>query len=827
MERTRHCSRIAAMGRRLLAGTCLMALAAYSGQAWAQDNSTNSSAADSTNVGLKTVTVTARFTTENLQRTPIAISTTSAAQLKAANVTNIDTLGSLVPNLHTHMGDADESFVPTIVMRGVQQNDASFAEAPAVAIYIDGVYHPTAAGSQVDLTDVDRVEVDRGPQSTLSGNASIGGAIKIFTKKPTGDGSGYLSATYGSYDKIMTTGAFDMTVAPNLFARVSGHFKRQDGYVTLLDFTCEMNQLGTPALAGSLPTAQPDASARGCKIGEEGGGTEAGARLRLRWVPNDRLEVNLNTHVEKIDNQASPEVTKKITNPYPNPNGLVNFYNVAIENQFGVRYDNRFLPPPGKPYSSYSSFCRPLLQGVVQQPPYQPVPSGICYPNSNTFNSKTTSGTVDYQITDNVHLMALAAYSDYSTDYIQNGDQSPLGYILSHFSQKVRSTTGEVRLNGTLFNDKLSWVLGTFLMSYSGQSNGFIGYLTLNFNEFDRAVDQSESGFFHVDYNLTDRWRFSGGARWTWGKLKYTFNHPGLLVVNTPFSGYEHHWDWLASTDYQITDNTMAYATVATGSRPPGVTTIIITPQQLHSTPGESMTSYEVGLKNEFFNNRVRFNIDGFYADYSRRLTPISGVQCLGELPGATWHASAADCAHLYPSNPTVVPWTISVGKPATITGFEWDLTAEPIYDLLLNFSGGYNHFQSGVTTPGQPGYIHPGNHLQPEWNMHADAQYTFVTGVGSFTPRLDWSWQSQQDFDPAPAAEAPQPDYIVKPYSLLNGQISYVPLDSRWSATFAVTNLTDEMNYTQLFGGPAISVDISSNVGPPREFSFTLRRSF
>ncbi len=268
----------------------------------------------------------------------------------------------------------------------------------------------------------------------------------------------------------------------------------------------------------------------------------------------------------------------------------------------------------------------------------------------------------------------------------------------------------------------------------------------------------------------------SGGARYTSGSVEYHFNHPGLLVIDEPFTADEHRWDWLVSTDYQITDNMLGYATISTGSRPPGITTIVITAQQMRSTPEEDLRSYEVGFKDEFLDHRVRLNLAAFYSDYRSRSTTEAGVQCLGELPGATWQASAATCAGLFPANPATVPWYITVGKPATIKGFEWDLVAAPWKGLQFDFSGGYNKFESGVHTPGQPGYIHPGNHLQPEWNMHANAQYAFQSAVGTITPRVDVSWQSQQDFDPAPGAEAPQPLYTIKPYAIANAQVDYIP---------------------------------------------------
>jgi iron complex outermembrane receptor protein len=295
--------------------------------------------------------------------------------------------------------------------------------------------------------------------------------------------------------------------------------------------------------------------------------------------------------------------------------------------------------------------------------------------------------------------------------------------------------------------------------------------------------------------------------------------------VPQPFTSKQGRWDWLISTDFQITDDILVYASAATGSRPGGVTDIVITPQQLTSTPGEDLISYEVGLKSDLFNRNLRINLSAFYTDYKSILAPQAGVQCLAELPGATWHPSAADCATLFPGNSDNVPWYVTTGTPATIKGFEWDISALPVDGLRIDFSGGYNHFTSGVKTPGLPGYIFPGNLRNPEWNMHAAVRYDLETSIGTFTPRVDWSWQSRQTFDPASGAIAPRSEFTIGAYSLWNAGIEFKPEDSSWSANLSVTNLTDKFYYYQLFNGTVLA--ISSPVGPPREFSLTVRREF
>ncbi|MEI9851398.1 MAG: TonB-dependent receptor [Sphingomonas sp.] len=96
----------------------------------------------------------------------------------------------------------------------------------------------------------------------------------------------------------------------------------------------------------------------------------------------------------------------------------------------------------------------------------------------------------------------------------------------------------------------------------------------------------SQSGFLHLDYNVSDRWRVSGGARYTRGQIEYHLDHPPLLTVADPFTSPQKRWDWLFSTDYRIAGDILVYASAATGSRPPGVVTVINTAQQFLPTAG-------------------------------------------------------------------------------------------------------------------------------------------------------------------------------------------------------------------------------------------------
>jgi iron complex outermembrane recepter protein len=793
----------------LILGSALAAAAAQA-QVTPRASATDESNKDTGQ--LEEVTVTARYTKENLQTTPVAITAVTGADLEDRHLVNVTDLGKAVPNLFITPGDANEGLVPTISMRGVSAGDSSFATEPAVGIYIDDVYHNTMVGSALDLNDLERVEVKRGPQGTLSGFANIAGTISLFSKAPKGDDTGYFEADYGSFNDVEVKGAFDTAIASNLFMRVSGQSKRQDGYVDQLDFTCEMHKLGTPQLAGTWPTSDNSADERGCKIGTFGGTNNSGARVALRYLPSDGLEINFSQsyYVEKDD--AAPEV---LMDAHPSAtDGQASAINALMQQQYGIRYDNRFLPPPGQPYSAYTNFCRPVAN--LLNPPLP----NVCGTNGQGQTEADSALKVDYDITDKIHVKAIGAYNYNSAYYNQDTDLSVTGMSIAIGTYRVSQATGELRINGLSFNDRLNWVGGVFYLNSADNYGGSINYLKLSEEINDRASSNDISGFFHGELKLTDKWSFSAGLRYSDVNKTYTFFRPGLLELPTKTVG-EHHVDWLVSTNYQFTDSVMGYATVATGSRPPGLNVHPATQYQVTPFPGEELTSYEGGLKTEFFDHRLRMNLTGFYSDYKVRNTTDPGYQCVGGPngpPNPTWVPTTDACANF-----GYVYWYISVGKPAKIHGAEWEISAEPMKGLLFNLNGGYNHFQSGVTTPGQPGYIYPGNFPQPEWNVSAGVQYSAATPIGVFTPRVDAFFTSVATYGPS-TTTAP-PTWVVPGTTTFNASLTYTPNDSKWSVVGQVTNLTNKYYCYDVFGGSGF--ELSCNVAPPREFFLKVKRDF
>jgi iron complex outermembrane receptor protein len=783
--------------RYSVAATCVAAILASA--------ATNAQDASAEDAGLASVVVTARYTQEDVQATPLAITAITADDLESRNLDNVTNLGAAVPNFYTRPGVAAEGPTPTITLRGVSAGDYNFTFDPAVGIYIDDVYHNALFGSALDLMDLERVEVLRGPQGTLFGNASIGGALRLFSKTPKGDDTGYLEAGYGSFDRVEIKGAFDTALIPDkLFARVSGVSKRADGYVDQLDFTCMMNQLGTPQLAGSFPTADTSAGQRGCKIGSFGGTQLDAARAMLRYVASDRLELNVIAAYSEEHDEVTPEVLLAAT-----PSTTDNFtstYNNMIFARYGIRYDSRFLPPPGDKYASYATFSSPFR--------------GRNLKNENAQDSRDLSVRVDYDITDKAHLKAIFAHGNYGGIYTQSPDLSPLGLAHAYGTFDVNQNTAELRLTGTALGTRLDWATGLFYLRADEHLGGLQDYVTTSFQVHDRVDVNNKSAFLHGVFHLTDRFSMTAGARYSDAEKIYSFDHPGLLEIDTPFPAEASNIDWMVGADFRFTDDLMLYSRVATGTRPPGVFARPVTIYQLSSFDAEKLTSYELGFKSQLFDNHLRLNLATYYSDYSKRLTGMNRFECLGEAPPKTPRLVASDC----PPGGSIT-WGGYITTPAKVQGYEMEATAEPVANLLVNLNAGYNDFESGVKTVGQPGYLYPGNLIQPRMNASGGAQYHFHFPAGVLTPRLDWVYQSKQTFNARSSTTAPLPFNTIGGTSVFNARLSYEPSDSKWLVDLAVTNLSDKYYYYAQFSGSGFAT--TAPVAPPRQYLFSVRRSF
>ena len=775
---------------------------------------------------IEEITVTARFRTENLQETPLAITSISGEALDERGLDNLVDLGLAVPNAQLRQSPGQWGPNATIGMRGVTQQEFIYTAEPGVGIYVDDVYHGTLTGSNLDLLDLERVEVLRGPQGTLFGKNSLGGAIRMISKAPSGDETGNVEVTLGTSNRADIKASFDTALTEDLFMRVSAASKQIDGFQDRLDFTCHMNALGTPALAGTLPSriASNRTAAGDCKIGENGGSDSNAARAMFRYLPTDRLEMNLSADYAKTIADPQAEMLLSRSNPAPGLFTAGTHDATVIQPAFGgLSYtsDDRFLSTRDYNYASYSD----------------PI-NGFIWSTDQITEAWSSSFKVDYDITDSVHAKAIVSYRTYDSDWVSDGDLTPLDIetATTHNIQTHSQTTVELQLSGVLLDEALEWTVGAFSYESDSELGGLVTlpafFGGINFNQNDGFTTTSESVFAHAVYDFSEALSLSLGLRYTDEEKAYTFDHTGFLTIPTPLVFGQDRVDWKISLDYQIDEDSMVYGLASTGFRSEGANPRPFGPAQLTSFPGEEMTAYEIGYKTDLFDQKLRLNTAIFLNDYNKRLVGAAGIQCYADtvIPQEPFRGIQTCPAGTDFAGSGGLPWFDQDLASGEATGAELELTWFPIDNLSINGSFGYYNFESDSSV-GQIGYLDPSVLLEAKYSYSFGAQYLIALDGGStLIPRIDWFFQGERTNGDVSTPQL-SPQHIVPDYNLVNARITYTSPTGEWTASLAASNLFDEDYFVQLGAATdATGVATFARKGSPgrgREIALTVRRNF
>jgi iron complex outermembrane receptor protein len=787
---------------------------------------------------LQEVVVTARYRNENLQQTPITITALTAADLLQQQIVNVNDLGTVVPNAYFRTPVSNYGPTETIGLRGITQVDFSYTFEPAVAVYVDDVYHATETGASMDLTDLERVEVLNGPQGTLFGKNALGGAIRLITVKPKGDDTGTFSLTYGQHHRVDLKGIGDFALVPDkLFMRIIGSSSSEDGFGHSLDFACSMAAQGTPQLAGSLPASISATQGNGCALGGLGGFRHEGGKIELRYVASDDLEINVNGNYTKQADQPYPQA---LLTQYQTTDLINSLYsNGVVFPKYGINFTGNpgFISP--SPYDNYATFGD-VVTGQQNDPTQYLSEWGIPI-------------TVDYRITDKLHAKLILSYESYQSNWSNDSDLTPFGLTQTTYVQEHAQKSAEFRLNGTTFGDRLDWTAGIFYYDSHDRA-----YNTTNFDAFaypsfifpsgllgnnvanDFYTDKNKSAFVHGEYKLTDKWSLSAGVRYTDENKANIFDHVNeypadSIVVPFPKTLSSSRFDYSGSVNFQATNDILFYGSAATGFRSPGFNPRPFTAGQLQEVPGEHAIQYEIGNKSDFLDHRLRANTAIFYIDYQAHLTPVNATQCDAptDLNPATYQlAPGASCpTGTYYAGTTGQPWFLTVAEPASIRGIEEQLSATPIEGIHANLNFGYNEFRSKASNVLAPGYVDPSVKLQPEINISGGLQYDLKLGsAGVLAPRIDWTYQSFMTNGPTNVVQL-HPYYIIPGYSLFNLRFNYTPEVGKWNISAGITNLFNKFYWEQL-GADSLpgTTPVSGRVGTPgrpREWTVSFTKNF
>jgi iron complex outermembrane receptor protein len=807
---------------------CIATAVALASPAWAQTPPKE----DNT---LAEVIITAQYREENLQDTPFAITAVSGELLQEQGLTNVTDLGLVIPNANIRPQGSFSGPTPMIGMRGVMTTDFIYTSDPGVGIYIDDVYHGSLTGSALDLLDLERVEVLRGPQGTLFGKNSLGGAIRLISKEPRGDDTGTLEVTYGTSNRLDLRGSYDFAMTDKLFVRLTGVSKQIDGYQDVLDFACQMRVNGTPQLAGTFPTLVPsDRELKGdCRIAERGASDIDAGRLMLRFLASDAMEMSLAADYSKT--VATPQPDSKLTR-HQATNFFNNLYSeTVIFPRYGVRFtaDDRFLT--GDPFKTYAN-------------PIDPV-RGKNFPPDQVSTAWGTTGKLQYEFTDALRLNMIVAYRTYDIDWMGDGDQMPIDLNHTYVLQSHDQKTYEARLSGEAMANRLQWTAGLYRYDDDSHLGGFVTLPAFNsilpdFNHNDSFTTKSDSAFLHGIFSITEAFSITAGARYTDEEKTYAFDHSPYLLIGDPLNYGSSHFDWKVSADYRFNPTVMAYGVVSTGFRSDGAQPRPFTPgQQRIPVPAEELIAYEIGIKTDLFDRRLRLNVAAFMDDYDPRVFSGFATQCnlaADPDPGPVYRGISAGnpCPPGTPlAGSTGIPWIPYDSAPGEDRGVEVELTATPINNLSINASLAWFDFKSNVSplqANGQanPGYVDPSFHVQAELSGSLGAQYRFTVGNASLTPRLDWFHQGSRSNGEQYVKQLPGSANKVPSFSLVNARVSYAPDDGKWDLTLAAENLLDKFYWYTLAPERSALTGLATDnrTGSPargREVSLTFRRNF
>jgi iron complex outermembrane receptor protein len=756
-----------------------LATALIAGQAAAADQAATSTAAVA-NGSLEEVVVTAQFRQQNLQDTPVAITAVNAEMMDQRGQTSLHDLSQQAPNVS--LVETGGAFGPgmTATIRGIGQADFDPAFAPGVGVYIDDVYYTSLTGSNFALLDLDRVEILRGPQGTLSGANSEGGSIKLYTAKPQGDDTGSFRASYGERNLLDIQAMADVSLIKDyLFMRISAVSHQQDGYVTRIDYGCAFPASGIKAVGG----LQSD-----CVAGTEGGKNYQGGRVALRWVPGDNFEANLTADMT-VDKSQTAAVTLIAANPVV---GVPTAFNSGFPpgNPTGVAYDNRFVPSPNNPYVSYASFCAAGIAGNT-----------YCF-SPDTYNKQYgTNLTLDWKLAPDVALKSITGFREFDTQWTEDNDVSPLSGSLGAEHLQNHTLTQELRLNGKI-GSVLDYTVGGFYLDQvtTYPTHQILDYIapTLDF-EFlgdDPIHERDYAGFVNASWHIVEGLDLNVGGRYTNQEKDYIYNRfnpptigggdsvffaPGFSGTKGTFAGNK--TDYRVDLDYRWNPELMTYVSVSTGFKGGGVNPRPFTADQVEAFGPESLTNYEIGAKSDWFDHTLRINVDGFYGKYKDiQVVLLSCPQF------------SADAAA--PDTPATEPCAAPVnGGDANIYGAEWE-SEYRFGGLSFQGSVSWQHFEYTSIDPlsGIPiGTTEPG--FAPlKWSLGAQYDAHFPAG-GTVTPRVDFVYSSGYQTVAVPDAHSYLPGFHN-----LNARVTYKPDSAKWDLSVAGTNLAGKLWFTQIF---------------------------
>lgn len=732
---------------------------------------------------LEEVVVTARKRVENLQDTPIAITAISGAMIEQTQMLSVADIEQRTPNLSIRASDNGVSSALQAYMRGVGQFDFALTVDPGVGMYVDGIYLARTVGANFQLADIEQIQVLRGPQGTLFGKNTIGGAINVTTRRPSGD-TQYSAEVTGGEDNYFSF----------------------DGY---LEFPVSEDVAGSVALL----TRNSDGWQKRDRGDDAGNDNMWAVRTHLNADFSDQWNSHLALDYTDIDQNVYPQVLADF-----NPDAVI-----------ANSYINAVLTPIGE------SCCEPNIDDIDRS-------SALNELDKDQNQTWGLSWTNTWELGD-LTLKSVTGYRDMDTASYRDADNNVNDYFSVGSEFDVQQFSQEFLLSNDT-GSKLDWLVGAYYLNEDGDhvsnvtvGDGLfeaIGVVPLDFTLFyDRTQETtSYAAFFNTTWHMTNAARLNLAARYTYDKkdldmftLKLASQTPILIPGptdpdactdaiaqgNGSTVSCSEDWDEISpriGLDYDLSEDILGYASISGGFRSGVYNGRPTATSQISVADPETLINYEVGFKSQLWNDRLQINGALFYNDYEDRQFLVNRPSSSADSALALIVANAAD---------------------STIWGGELEFTVLPMAGLTI--SGGLSYID--------PEYeefeaINPATGLLedlsdrpfssvPEWTANLLAMYVYeLDNAGSVRVRGDLSYRDEiffTDDENSVSFDRLNADA----YTLYNAGVTYISADDKWEFSAFARNLTDKREIRGGFGVDAFG-NTTVSFTEPRRFFFSVK---
>lgn len=733
---------------------------------------------------IEEIIVTAQKREQNVQDVSISITAFTGETLQDLGVAQPRDLAQFTPGLTVNATSAYEGD-SVFTIRGVGMNDTTSAQNPAVMIYLDEIALPSHVMLGFQVFDVDRIEVLKGPQGTLYGRNTTGGAIKVVPRKPTKEFELQARFDYAEYDRTDFELGVGGALSDTLSARVATNINlQQKGWQTL----------------HTIPEVP-----FGPGVDSDNGEVDRKAfRGSLLFEPAENFDILVTGDYSKDKSEVM--AFKHAGNLMADGSGFCSYATEGIRNEVEcasfAQIRDRTGGTPLTPEVEIIQDRNPDVRTVLAE-----------FSSGNEVDAESwgISATANWDF-GRFTATSITGYREF--DRFQPLDQGGSPALIHEIRnwEDITSFTQEIRLASDDSWGPVSWIVGGY---YSNDENNFFSDTDFrdhaSFSGFFESGSTQEtegiSGFAQVDWRLHDQLNLSLGVRYTDEDREFTFH--GMITGSGPVPLPEFTHPKLnteevggrVALEFTPNDNLLLYASFNRGFKSGGFpAAIAFSRNQLLPFVSEELLAYEAGFKSSLVDGNVQFNAAGYYYDWNDmqaraaldRIDPVSG------------------------QNVRVI--TLGTAGDVEIYGVEaevtWQLTPELLVYTGLNLMD--SEIQNGDYEGQNPAHA-------PDFTINGLVSYTASQAISGFRPfaQFDYSYTDSNQF-----ILPNHPGAVQNSYTLLNARIGIRSDDGRWELAGWGRNLSDKEYFSEIFGPASGFLPGRLHYGPPRIFGVSLSYS-